>query len=371
MEDRRKEPRKRVSRRAYVSDVDGHFYYYCFIRDASKQGCRVYSPDSLDLPGEVWIFPHGLNEPIAGKVAWRRKHMAGIHFAASSARARAGFPSSTPGRTPPTFDEIESRLAARAGIQRTAARPERTSVQYVRFAAARDYLATVIHELRMPIASIAGALKLVIDKALDALPQRFRDLLLIADRSTRRLEGVVDDYLDLEKLERGKISVTRAPADLVDVVRETLEAEAQFLEMHDVSCRVEAPDGSARVRIDRARIQQVLSNLISNAAKFSSPDSEVVLRVERHGAMFRLSVIDHGPGIEKEAQSRIFDRFEQAAAAETGEAKGTGLGLSICKSILALHGSTIQVDSEPGNGSVFYFDLPEIKTPAEPDRIPA
>lgn len=145
------------------------------------------------------------------------------------------------------------------------------------------------------------------------------------------------------------------------VAREAVEANAQLAAMHKVTCGLEAPEDSTMVRIDRKWMGQVLSNLISNAVKFSEPGQQVVVRIERIDQTIRTSVIDQGPGIPKEHQDRIFERFEQAEPARNGVVKGTGLGLSICKSVLQHHGSQIQLKSEPGEGSVFFFDLPEIE----------
>jgi signal transduction histidine kinase len=127
--------------------------------------------------------------------------------------------------------------------------------------------------------------------------------------------------------------------------------------MHDITLRLEVSSEPAIAKIDAERMKQVLSNLISNAVKFSSAGQEVVVRVERAGARIRVSVIDSGAGIAKEAHARIFDEFEQAGEAGGELQKGTGLGLTICRSIVQLHGSKIGLESEPGRGSTFYFDL--------------
>ena len=358
MEQRRKESRTRVSRNAFVSDIDGRFHYFCLIRDASKTGCSIVSTDELHIPEHFWLYPESFKVPMLGKVAWRRRHMVGVHFVSDVSSVAGAEAAKAKGL--PDFTEIRAQVGTDPAVPSTKATERRPATRSP-LKLARDYLAVVVHELRTPIASISGALSLIISKGLSALPKPLRDLLLIADRNSKRMEQMVDDLLDAEKLQRGTISIELSSEDLNMVAREAVEANAQLAAMHEVTCGLEAPEGPTIVRIDRKWMGQVLSNLISNAVKFSESGQEVVVRIERIDQTVRTSVIDQGPGIPKEHRERIFEQFEQAEPAKNGVVKGSGLGLSICKSVLQHHGSQIQLNSEPGDGSVFFFDLPEIE----------
>jgi signal transduction histidine kinase len=358
-DDRRAGSRRRVSRRAFVSDPEGRFYYYCFIREASRQGCRIYSPDVAELPGTLWLFPEGFTAPLLGRIAWRNAKTAGVEFTVELPGGRIA--DGAGGKGPSlTFGEIGERIAERKAALSGTFRPQGggANEEMGRRYGAGNLLAIVVHELKTPITSILGALSLIAARALDALPEKFQHLVQIALRNSKRMQRLVGDLLEAERLESGKLAIELAPADLNRVAREAVEADSQFAAMHHVSCRLETPEQPAIANIDAGRIQQVLSNLISNAVKFSRAGQEVVVRVERTGALIRVSVIDQGIGIARDAQARIFNRFGQAGGAGSAVQKGTGLGLSICRSILRLHGAQIRLDSEPGRGSTFSFELP-------------
>ncbi len=356
------EVRTRVSRKAFVSDTDGRFYYYCFIRDASRSGCRLYSPDCLDFPEYLWLYPETFKAPILGRIAWCKQQMAGIQFIKDlpASLAENGNSKFNPEFT---FDEIGVRIVERTAKLRGTQKPASFTEQQKDSApsrAARDYFATIVHELKTPITSISGVLSLLASQAMSYLPKKFQELVRIASRNTERLQRLVGDLLDSEKIERGKITMRPEKADLNLIAREAAQADGQFAKQHEVTLRVMPLDGPAMVNVDVERMCQVLSNLISNAAKFSNAGQEVMIRLERVGANIRLSVIDSGAGIPAVAQARIFERFEQADEHAPGAETGTGLGLSICKSIIECHKSKIELASEPGRGSAFYFDLPEI-----------
>lgn len=222
-----------------------------------------------------------------------------------------------------------------------------------------EFVATVSHELRTPVTSIKGAVKLLLSMK-DSLPAPQVRLLDIADKNCERLAQMVNDILDLEKLDSGKLRMDRKPQSLGPWVRNTLVTMQPYADTFGVAigCRPGAGDADLVCLFDEGRITQVLVNLLSNAIKFSSSGGRVDVRMERIGSQVRVSVTDHGRGISEEFRSRIFQRFSQAGPQNVRGQAGTGLGLAICKAIVEQHEGQIGFDSVPGAGSTFYFDLP-------------
>ncbi|MFN0304357.1 MAG: PAS domain S-box protein [Burkholderiales bacterium] len=221
-----------------------------------------------------------------------------------------------------------------------------------------EFVSTVSHELRTPLTSIRGALSLLRGKHGAALPTEARKLVDIADRNSERLVLLINDILDLEKLEAERLVFDFKALDLGSLVKIALEANEGYAHRHGVRVRIsEIPQGTA-VHGDQHRLLQVFSNLLSNAIKYSRHGSEVVISVRRQNARHRISVQDHGRGIPPEFRSRMFQRFAQADGSDTREKGGTGLGLCVAKAIIERHGGTIDYVSEWGVGTEFFFELP-------------
>lgn len=222
-----------------------------------------------------------------------------------------------------------------------------------------DFIATVSHELRTPLTSIKGALGLALSGAVGSMPDEARKLVEIAEKNSERLGNLVNDILDVEKLQSGKMGYNFEASDLSELTRIAMEANQHYGQEHGVTYElVDAPE-RAGVSVDRHRLDQVFANLLSNAAKFSPKNSKVEVRVEENGSSWRVSVSDKGPGIPERYRDRVFERFGQVNSEDGRNVKGTGLGLSITRSILADHGGTIDYDSTVGQGTTFYFDLPK------------
>ena len=237
-----------------------------------------------------------------------------------------------------------------------------------------EFISTVSHELRTPLTSIRGALSLVLGKHSNDLPEKVRRLLDTAKRNSERLTLLINDILDLEKLDSGQMEFDLKPLDLAALARQALADNEGYAHQHTVHLRlVEAPE-RASVRADEHRLLQVFANLLSNAIKYSSKNGEVEISVRACEQCFRVSVRDHGRGIPQEFRSRMFRRFSQADSSDTREKGGTGLGLSISKAIVEQHGGRIDYVSGEGAGCEFFFDLPawnEIIEPATPGAGPA
>jgi PAS domain S-box-containing protein len=221
-----------------------------------------------------------------------------------------------------------------------------------------EFVSTVSHELRTPLTSISGSLGLVTAGAAGALPERAARLLNIAHSNSQRLIRLINDILDIEKMESGKIVFDLKSVSLKSLAEQAIDANRGFADGFNVLLRLEPSAIDQIVRVDSDRIIQVITNLLSNAIKFSPAGGEVTVDIQRHGRAVRLSVRDRGPGIPENFRSRIFSKFAQADASDTRAKGGTGLGLSIVWEIVTRLGGTIGFDSAPGGGTVFRMDLP-------------
>lgn len=223
-----------------------------------------------------------------------------------------------------------------------------------------NLVSTVSHELKTPLTSIRMGLHLLLEERIGALNPKQLELLLAAREDAERLLRMINDLLDLARLESGH---TRQRLELITpqaLVQDALPHLEALLEAHDVRLVTDFAADAPEVAVDPRQINHVFSNFVSNAAKFSKPGEEVVISVKTIGNNVRFSVLDRGPGVPAEYQSRIFERFFRIPGTE--ESHGVGLGLAIAKEIVASHGGTIGLRSNPGGGSEFYFDLPTVKT---------
>jgi len=218
-----------------------------------------------------------------------------------------------------------------------------------------QFVAAVSHELRTPLTSIIASLELA---AEDGLPEPQRGMLDLAQRNASRLAKLVDDVIDSARLDSASLRFDSARFSLGAAVAEAATLNDSYARNHGVTLRVEDESGGAEVHTDRSRVDQVLANLLSNAAKFSPQGGEVRLRVLRSADRVRVEVIDRGRGIPEEFKPRIFQRFAQADASDAREKGGTGLGLSITKGLVERMGGTIGFDSRAGAGTTFWFELP-------------
>ncbi len=229
-----------------------------------------------------------------------------------------------------------------------------------------DFVCTVSHELRTPLTSISGSLELMLGGVVGPLPPAATSLLEIATRNSERLVRLINDLLDVEKIASGRIEITLGDLDLRAALERTLAANQGFALTHEVALRLEAPEGPEPllVQANADRVEQVLTNLLSNACKFSPAGAEVTVSVALDPAsgVARVAVRDHGPGIPVEFHGRVFERFAQADRAATRKQGGTGLGLSICKALVERMGGEIGFETAQGEGTTFTFTLPLART---------
>jgi len=226
-----------------------------------------------------------------------------------------------------------------------------------------EFISTVSHELRTPLTAISGALGIIVNGAAGAIPDTATKMLNIAHKNSLRLIHLVNDLLDMDKLNAGKMHFELKAQPILPIVVQSMEANAAYAAQYNVQFSLDnTVHDDLRVTVDAQRLQQVLANFLSNACKFSPRDATIVLRVEDIHNTVRVSVIDCGPGISDGFRGRIFQKFSQADSSDTRQKGGTGLGLAICKEIIERMGGKIGFISELGSGAQFYFDLPSEET---------
>jgi PAS domain S-box-containing protein len=221
-----------------------------------------------------------------------------------------------------------------------------------------EFISVVSHELRTPLTSIRGALGLLASGLAGQLPERGQQMLAIAVKNTERLIALINDILDIERIESGAISMEKRDCNLADLMTQAAELMQPMAEKAGI--RLEVAPRRAPLFVDPDRLIQVLTNLLSNAIKFSPPGSRVWMDAEASDGRVWIRVRDEGRGIPPEKLEVIFERFQQVDASDAREKGGTGLGLAICRSIVRQHGGQIWAESGPahGPGSTFHVVLP-------------
>ena len=226
-----------------------------------------------------------------------------------------------------------------------------------------EFVSTVSHELRTPLTSIRGSLGLISGGVAGQLPDAVKSLVTIAQNNCERLIRLINDILDSEKIESGKLRLDLQVVDLRQLVQQTLVANEGFASQHGVSLVMRAPEAALHVRVDSDRMTQVLTNLLSNAVKFSPKGGVVEVRLSRTAQKVRTEVVDAGPGIPEEFSARIFQKFSQADSSDTRQKGGTGLGLNISRALVEKMDGTIGFSSKAGMGTTFFFEMPEWTNP--------
>jgi two-component system, sensor histidine kinase and response regulator len=262
------------------------------------------------------------------------------------------------------IDEVGRGLdAAMQALQhRTAERDRAERDKEVAEETARvkdEFIATVSHELRTPLTAIAASLALIEDAPDANLSGETEELIGIAHANSRRLHRLVNDILDIEKLEAGKVAFHVQRIEVSALLAQTIATNRTLAQSQGVHLRFHRT-AVHNILADPDRLTQVISNLLSNAVKFSPRGADIVIKAEDHAGKVRISVRDHGPGIPEQFKAHIFEKFCQADSPDA-RAKGTGLGLSIVKGFVEHMGGSVGFAEAPGGGAVFYVDLPQLE----------
>ena len=228
-----------------------------------------------------------------------------------------------------------------------------------------EFISMVSHELRTPLTSIRGSLSLIVGGVAGEISPQAKELVKIAFKNSERLVLLINDILDIEKIESGKMDFQMEVVELIPLVEQAIEANHAYGEQFSVKFQLQSEDNLScmTVKVDNYRLIQVISNLLSNAAKFSPPNETVTILVTRQENTVRVAVSDRGAGIPEAFRAKIFQKFAQADSTTTREKGGTGLGLSISKAIIEKLGGTIGFETETHVGTTFYFDLPQWESP--------
>lgn len=229
-----------------------------------------------------------------------------------------------------------------------------------------EFVSTVSHELRTPLTSIRGALGLLVSGRLGEFPPKAARLLEIASSNTDRLVRLINDILDIERMESGNVSMVKVPTDAADLIGQAADSMQQLADQAGIRLSVDATP--APMDADPDRIVQTLTNLIGNAIKFSPRDSTIQVSAKPADGAVVFRVADQGRGIPPEKLEAIFERFQQVDASDSRDKGGSGLGLAICRSIVRQHGGEISVGSEVGVGTEFSFTIPVDPTTV-PDKL--
>ena len=223
----------------------------------------------------------------------------------------------------------------------------------------QEFTSTLSHELRTPLTSIIGSLQLINSGVMGDIEKDTLELTTIAERNGQRLLDLINDILDVEKIESGKLTLSPEVLELGELIAESMALNRGYAERFKVKFATSGSLEHVKVNADRKRVHQIMTNLLSNAVKFSPEGGTVEVTMERVAdKVLRVGVHDHGPGIPEDFRTRIFSRFAQADMSHTRQKGGTGLGLAICKRLAEMMGGRIGFEDRTGGGTIFWFELP-------------
>jgi signal transduction histidine kinase len=220
-----------------------------------------------------------------------------------------------------------------------------------------DFVANVSHELKTPLALIrlfAETLELGRVQSAEKATQYYR----VINKESQRLTQLINNILDFSRIEAGRKEYRFAPTDVGRIVSEVVDAYRFQIEQQGFALEVDVPEGLPEIQVDKEAVGQALINLVNNAIKYSPDDKQVAIAVREEGGKLLLSVVDHGIGIAKNEQKRIFEKFYRAENSLVHDTKGSGLGLALVRHIMDAHGGSVEVESAPGKGSTFTLALP-------------
>jgi len=219
-----------------------------------------------------------------------------------------------------------------------------------------DFLAAMSHDFRSPLTVVRGAVELLLGERPGALTAGQRELAESAERNVLRLEEFTEDLLEMARLEQGAVALEPEDLDVRTLLSEIVADHQILAKQRRQWFALDAPADTMKVSADRGRLRQALSNLVGNAIKYAPTGTPINVRAEKQNGLFRIAVSDHGPGIPPEERGHMFEKFFRGRG--VGSTPGAGLGLSIARSLVVLHGGTLDYEDTPGGGSTFVVRLP-------------
>jgi len=219
-----------------------------------------------------------------------------------------------------------------------------------------DFLAAMSHDFRSPLTVVRGAVELLLGERPGVLTPGQRELAESAERNVLRLEEFTEELLEMARLEQGAVALEPEELDVRILLNEIVSDHQILAKQRRQWFALDAPADAMTVSADRGRLRQALSNLVGNAIKYAPTGTPITVRAERQNGLFRIAVSDHGPGIPREERGQMFEKFFRGRG--VGATPGAGLGLSIARSLVVLHGGTLDYEDTPGGGSTFVVRLP-------------
>lgn len=248
---------------------------------------------------------------------------------------------------------------------------EKTKMAY---RAKSEFLSTISHELRTPLASIKGSLDIANSGALGEIPDKVSRVLTIAQRNSVRLNLLIEEILDLQSIETGNMAFKFGPVNLAQILKNAVNVNTPFAQSCKASIELEPTPNDVFIRADQTRVEQVLANMLSNAAKFSHPEGKIIVRAKVETQMVRIEVVDEGIGLSEDDRDRVFDQFSQVDSSDNRHFGGTGLGMNISKRIMEAHDGLIGYTKNKGPGTTFFLEIarcePANKTEDATTRVP-
>lgn len=232
-----------------------------------------------------------------------------------------------------------------------------------------EFISTISHELRTPLTSIRGSLGMLQSKVLGEIPEKANRMVELAHNNTERLINLVNDILDVEKIQAGKMVLKFEDVNISSLIKQSIEANETYANSCKVTVKLSKGIPDYHVYADSHRLHQVMANLISNAAKFSPENGVVFIDITKKAHLISVSITDQGLGIPEQFRNKIFHKFSQLDSSDTRQKGGTGLGLNITKAIIEHHGGHIDYTTKEGKGSTFFFELVEYQAKTQPVEI--
>ncbi len=220
-----------------------------------------------------------------------------------------------------------------------------------------QFVSVISHELRTPLTSIKGSLGLIEGGQVGDIPPQAQNLVKIANKNSARLVALINDLLDVQKFESGKMVLDISPVNIAKLVKEAVEANANYESAMNVTFKTSGLENAVYVNADYNRLMQVMANVLSNAVKFSKLGGAVEISLEDDASKVRISVTDYGAGIPEEARDKVFAQFEQVDGTSQRKVGGTGLGMYITKKIIDGHVGSIDFSSKVGKGTTFVIEF--------------